>query len=224
MKLFQFSPETREILERMPDAVAAFQHDDRRMEALTVSRSFLEMFGYTTTEEALDALNTDPFRGIHPEDIARVRKEDTVFVLPASCRGSAEKNGLEQCVYLTPGETAVVKGVPVEAVAAYNVLKPFHPKKNGWLGYVVTLEGRCLYVAGDTDETPDNLSVKCDIAMVPAGGTYTFDAKHAAKFVNKLRPAVAIPTHYGDIVGSLSNFDDFAARVDGGIEVVRKIG
>ena len=76
MKLFQFSPETREILERMPDAVAAFQHDDRRMEALTVSRSFLEMFGYTTTEEALDALNTDPFRGIHPEDIARV--EDTV--------------------------------------------------------------------------------------------------------------------------------------------------
>ena len=76
MKLFQFSPETREILKRMPDAVAAFQHDDRRMEALTVSRSFLEMFGYTTTEEALDALNTDPFRGIHPEDIARV--EDTV--------------------------------------------------------------------------------------------------------------------------------------------------
>ena len=165
----------------------------------------------------------DHYDHLSPEDIARVRKEDTVFVLPASCRGSAEKNGLENCVYLTPGETAVVKGVPVEAVAAYNVLKPFHPKKNGWLGYVVTLEGRRLYVAGDTDETPDNLSVKCDIAMVPAGGTYTFDAKHAAKFVNKLRPAVAIPTHYGDIVGSLSDFDDFASRVDGGIEVIRKI-
>lgn len=168
-------------------------------------------------------LTHDHYDHLSPEDIARVKKEGTVFVLPASCKAAAEKNGLDRCVYLTPGETAEVCGVPVEAVAAYNNLKPFHPKKNGWLGYIVAAEGRRVYVAGDTDENKDNLSVRCDIAMIPVGGTYTFDAKHAAKFVNKLRPSVAIPTHYGDIVGSLSDADAFAAAVDEGIEVVKKI-
>ena len=165
----------------------------------------------------------DHYDHLSPEDIARVRKADTVFVLPASCQASAEKNGLDNCVYLIPGDRTEVKGVPVEAVAAYNSLKPFHPKKNGWLGYVVTVEEQRVYVAGDTDENKDNLAVKCDIALVPAGGTYTFDAKHAARFVNKLRPAVAIPTHYGDIVGDAADGDAFAGAVDAGIAVVKKI-
>ena len=168
-------------------------------------------------------LTHDHYDHLSPEDIARVKKDGTAFVLPASCRAAAEKNGLTNCVYLTPGEQMQVRGVPVEAVAAYNPLKPFHPKKNGWLGYVVTVEGKRIYVAGDTDENKDNLAVKCDIAMVPAGGTYTFDAKHAAKFVNKLRPAVAIPTHYGDIVGDAGDGDVFAANVDEGITVIKKI-
>ena len=165
----------------------------------------------------------DHYDHLSAEDIARVKKNGTAFVLPVTCRAAAEKNGLTNCVYLAPGETAEVCGVPVEAVAAYNAIKPFHPKKNGWLGYVVTVEGKRFYVAGDTDENKDNLAVKCDVAMVPVGGTYTFDAKHAAKFVNKLRPAVAIPTHYGDIVGSLADADAFAANIDEGIEVVKKI-
>ena len=179
------------------------------------------------TDEPHDAdivfITHDHYDHLSPEDIARARKADTVFVLPASCRASAEKNGLGECVYLESGDKTEVRGVPVEAVAAYNVLKPFHPKKNGWLGYVVTVEGQRLYVAGDTDENKDNLAVTCDIALVPAGGTYTFDAKHAAKFVNKLRPAVAIPTHYGDIVGDITDGDAFAGAVDAGIAVVKKI-
>ena len=165
----------------------------------------------------------DHYDHLSAEDIARVGKSDTTFVLPESCRASAEKHGLANTVFLSPGETAVVCGVPVEAVAAYNVLKPFHPKKNGWLGYVVTVEGQRVYVAGDTDENEDNRSVRCEIALVPAGGTYTFDAKRAAKFVNRLHPAVAIPTHYGDIVGNLADGDAFAAAVDVGIMVIKKI-
>ena len=179
------------------------------------------------TDEPHDAdivfITHDHYDHLSPEDIARVKKADTVFVLPASCRASAEKTGLTDCVYLSPGDKTEVRGVPVEAVAAYNVLKPFHPKKNEWLGYVVTLESQRLYVAGDTDENKDNLAVKCDIALVPVGGTYTFDAKHAAKFVNRLRPAVAIPTHYGDIVGSPEDAGVFAAAVDKGIAVMTRI-
>ena len=207
----------------LTDAVSINAHSSIRI----AGEKVLWFDPFHLTEEPRDAdlvlITHDHYDHLSPEDIARVRKADTVFVLPASCRESAEKNGLAPCVFLSPGETAEAAGVQVEAIAAYNVLKPFHPKKNGWLGYVVTLEGQRVYVAGDTDENKDNLSVKCDIALVPAGGTYTFDAKHAAKFVNKLRPAVAIPTHYGDIVGSLSDGDDFAAAVDNGIKVVRKI-
>ncbi len=179
------------------------------------------------TDEPHDAdivfITHDHYDHLSPEDIARVKKADTVFVLPASCRASAEKTGLTDCVYLSPGDKTEVRGVPVEAVAAYNVLKPFHPKKNEWLGYVVTLESQRLYVAGDTDENKDNLAVKCDIALVPVGGTYTFDAKHAARFVNRLRPAVAIPTHYGDIVGSPEDAGVFAAAVDKDVAVMTRI-
>ena len=174
-------------------------------------------------DAALVFLTHDHYDHLSPEDIAKVKKDGTVFVLPASCRAAAEKNGLTDCVYLTPGETAEVCGVPVEAVAAYNPLKPFHPRRNGWLGYIVTVEGKRVYVAGDTEENKDNLAVSCDIAMVPVGGTYTFDAKHAAKFVNELRPTVAIPTHYGDIAGDPTDGDAFAANVDEGIEVIKKI-
>ena len=165
----------------------------------------------------------DHYDHLSPEDIDLVKKEDTVFVLPAACRVSAEKAGLEPCVFLAPGDRTEIKGITVEAVAAYNTLKPFHPKKNGWLGYVATVEGERVYVAGDTDENRDNLTVVCDIALVPVGGTYTFDAKHAAKFVNKLHPKIAVPTHYGDIVGQASAADDFTDGVENGIRVVKKI-
>lgn len=191
------------------------------------SEQVLYVDPFHVTDEPHDAdivfITHDHYDHLSPEDIARVRKETTVFVLPASCRASAEKNGLTNCTYLTPGEQTKVCGVPVEAVAACNTLKPFHPEKNGWLGYVVAVDGQRVYVAGDTDENKDNLAVKCDIALVPVGGTYTFDAKHAAKFVNQLRPSVAIPTHYGDIVGDLSDGDVFADAVDEGIKVVKKI-
>ena len=207
----------------LTDAVSINAHSSIRIEAEKV----MYFDPFHLTEEPHDAdivfITHDHYDHFSPEDIEKVRNDDTVFVLPGSCRVSAAKNGLVNCVYLDPGDKTEVCDVPVEAVAAYNSLKPFHPKKNEWLGYVVTVDWKRIYVAGDTDENPDNLSVKCDIAMVPAGGTYTFDAQQAAAFVNKLRPAVAIPTHYGDIVGTLADGDAFAAAVDEGIEVVKKI-
>ena len=97
--------------------------------------------------------------------------------------------------------------------------------RSGWLGYVVTLDGEPTryYVSGDTDQNPDNEVVRCDVALVPIGGTYTCDPGQAAAFVNALRPAAVIPTHYGSIVGTYADFDTFAAAVDPAIEVIRKL-
>ena len=63
--------------------------------------------------------------------------------------------------------------------------KPFHPKENGWVGYIIELDGIRYYIAGDTDITEESKKVKCDVAFVPVGGTFTMDYKEAANLINE---------------------------------------
>ena len=136
-----------------------------------------------------------------------------------------EKNGFDLRDYLCMEEEDMISaaGIYIKAVPAYNKLKPFHPRRNGWIGYVLTVDGAKIYVAGDTDALKENTSIECDIAMIPIGGTYTMNAREAASFINSLKPAIVIPTHYGTIVGKPADVDEFASRVDPAIEVVRKL-
>ena len=147
-----------------------------------------------------------------PDDIEKVRKDGTVFVIPASMQADVEGLGVpsDHIVTLAPGDTAEVCGFNVEAVAAYNVNKKYHPKANGWLGYVVTVDGVRVYVAGDTDATEEAKAVRCDIAMLPIGGTYTMTAEEARNLALLLAPAAAVPTHYGTVVGDPADYDVFA--------------
>ena len=158
-----------------------------------------------------------------PGDIQRVRKPDTIFAAPKSMKSKLAGIGADGAVLLSPGEETVISGVPVEAVAAYNSLKPFHPKSNGWLGYIVTVSGKRIYAAGDTDAVKEAKAVKCDIALVPVGGTYTMNYKEAAALVNAIRPGTAVPVHYGSIVGSKSDGENFAKLVDKTITVEIKL-
>jgi len=80
-----------------------------------------------------------------------------------------------------------------------------------------------IYVAGDTDLTEDNVKVKCDVALLPVGGKYTMDAKKAAELANAIRPQVAIPTHYGSVVGSRDDALAFAAKVEAPVKVEIKM-
>ena len=120
----------------------------------------------------------DHYDHFSPEDIRRVMKPDAVLVLPETCVAAALQAGFApaQLLPVRSGEAYTVKGLPFTAVPAYNLGKPFHPRGNRWVGYVVTLEGRRVYVAGDTDDTPDARSVSCDVAFLPVGGTYTMTA------------------------------------------------
>lgn len=158
-----------------------------------------------------------------PEDIEKVQKSDTVFVAPKSMEAALKKHGYSNLTLLAPGEKTAVRDIPVEAIPAYNLMKPFHTKKNGWLGYVITVEGQRIYVAGDTDATPEAQSVSCDIALIPIGGTFTMNPGKAAAFINELRPKTVIPTHYGSIVGSAEDGEAFQKLVQPEIEVVIKL-
>ena len=65
------------------------------------------------------------------------------------------------------------------------------------------------YIAGDTDITEENRKVKCDVAFVPVGGTYTIDFKEAAQLINEIQPKIAVPIHYGSVVGTKQDATDF---------------
>lgn len=160
-----------------------------------------------------------------PEDIKKVSKSDTTLIIPEKMAGKGRKAAgvAGKVCTVNPGSSYNIDGLAFDTVPAYNNLKPFHPKSAGWVGYIVKVDGKRIYVAGDTDMTKDNRNVRCDIALVPIGGTYTMDAGKAAELVNSIRPEVAIPTHYGSIVGSFEDEKIFAENVKEPIEVVVKM-
>ena len=121
------------------------------------------------------------------------------------------KKGIDKnsILVVKPNEKYVVQGIEFETIPSYNVNKKFHPKENSWVGYIITLDGIRYYVAGDTDITEENRKVKCDVAFVPVGGTYTMNSEEAAQLINEIKPQVAVPIHYGIVVGTEQDAKDF---------------
>lgn len=152
-----------------------------------------------------------------PNSMKKISNSNTKIVAPESMRSKILGAGLDEknCVFLSPNETVQVEGLDVSAVWAYNVGKAFHEKSRNWLGYKVDMDGICYYVAGDTDVNDDVKKVKCDIAFLPIGGTYTMDWKEAAAFVTEYKPCrVVVPTHYGSIVGNITDGTSFKNEVE----------
>ncbi len=156
------------------------------------------------------------FDHFSPKDIEKAANKNTVLIVPESMYNDvagadlsiSRVCGFAPCTEDTVGE------IRIEAVPAYNTNKPMHQKAYGWLGYIITVEDKRIYVCGDIDATEEGKAVQCDIAFVPVGGTYTMNAKEAAEFVNEMKPKTAIPYHYGLIVGGKSCGEKFRALVD----------
>lgn len=212
--------------------VRVFTQSAIQIEGVAGTVAYFDPFALTDAEAAHDAdyvlITHAHYDHLSPEDYARVAGEKTVVVAPASM--AKEVAGLSAAAthLMAAGEKLKLPGLTVEAVSAYNVEPErlaMHPRENGWLGYVVTIDGEPTryYISGDTDQNPDNETVSCDVALVPIGGTYTCDPHQAAAFVNALRPHAVVPTHYGSIVGTYADFDAFAAGVDPAIAVIRKL-
>ena len=145
------------------------------------------------------------------EDIDKVKKEDTIFVVPEELLTKLLRKGYNKNNIITvePNKQYMLQGIKFETVLAYNTNKAFHPKENEWVGYIIEIKGIRYYIAGDTNITEENKKVKCDVAFVPVGGTYTMDFKEAAYLINEIKPKIAVPTHYGDIVGKNQDATDF---------------
>ena len=161
------------------------------------------------------------FDHFSPEDILRIKKEETKIIAPEDLREELEKIGFEEskALLVKPNNKYNIKDIEFSTIPAYNINKDFHKKEFNWVGYIVNIDGERVYVAGDTDNTEEARNVECDIACVPIGGTYTMTYEEAADLINTIRPKLAIPTHYKTIVGTEQDAQEFKEKIAENIEV-----
>jgi len=175
---------------------------------------YIDPWGLTTDDPA-DVIFITHAHSDHyePEDIERIRTDRTKFVAPHDI--ARELSG--DVTPVRPGDTVHVGGIRAEAVPAYNVHPERldkHPKSNDWVGFILTLGEHTYYHAGDTDHAPELSDVRADVAFLPIGGTYTMEPDEAAGLAKAIHPQIAVPMHYGFVVGSPADAERFAKEAD----------
>jgi len=154
------------------------------------------------------------------EDIPRFVGPSTVIVAPKICEDQLSSLDLEK-KFVGPGTKLEMKGVTIEAIPAYNLNKfrekgkVFHPKEDGRVGYIVTLDGTRFYHAGDSDATPEMKGIDVDVAFLPVSGTYVMTPDEAADAAKSMKTKVAIPMHIESIVGTFADAERFKQLVGG---------
>ena len=153
----------------------------------------------------------DHFDHYSEEDIDKVINENTTIIIPEELLTKLLRKGINKNAIITvePNEKYMVQGIKFETIPSYNINKKFHQKENNWVGYIITIDEVRYYIAGDTDITEENRKVKCDVAFVPVGGTYTMSFEEAAQLINEIQPKIAVPIHYGSVVGTKQDATDF---------------
>ena len=179
---------------------------------------YLDPYQISTTPQDGDLVLVTHAHSDHcdPTSARRVIKADGKIVTEPE--SAAKLKGIGSGItQMKPGDEMNMDGIKINAVPAYN---GNHPKSKNYLGFVVTLgDGRRIYHAGDTDQIPEMADIRTDIALLPIGGTYTMNADQAAEAIKVIRPKVAVPMHYGAVVGSARDADKFKQDLSGLIEV-----
>ena len=150
------------------------------------------------------------------EDIKKVRKKETKIIITSDLKEKVKELGFENSniIIVTPNEKYIIDTLKIETIPAYNNEKQFHPKSNNWVGYIIEINGEKYYIAGDTDITEENKKIKCDVALLPIGGTFTMNYEEAAELANIIKPKIVIPIHYGSIVGNKSDAEKFKKLIN----------
>jgi L-ascorbate metabolism protein UlaG (beta-lactamase superfamily) len=165
-----------------------------------------------------------------PDDLKKIIGPNTVIVAHQQSRGELSKLKAKEVKIIRPGDKIKVGKLEVEAVPAYNLNKfrepgkVFHPKEDGKLGFVLTVNGVRIYHAGDTDHIPEMKATRPEIAFLPVSGTYVMTAQEAAEAVASISPKVVIPMHFGAIVGERKDAETFKRLVACQVEILEKEG
>ena len=158
------------------------------------------------------------------ESIKKVKNDNTVIVAPKSMEDVIREIEFKEYIFLNPFDKIDIEDITIETIPAYNIGKPFHPRENNWLGYIVKVDDITYYVAGDTDAVKEIEDVKCDIAFIPIGGHFTMDVNEATELIKKMDTKVVIPIHYGSIIGNTTDGKTLKENLSGiNIEIIEKL-
>lgn len=181
---------------------------------------YVDPFQLKSTDSADMVLIThDHYDHLSSEDLEKIVTEETEIIVPKQYVHLLEGkiHGIEM------GQELVVQDVKVKAVPAYNPGKQFHPKEKLNVGYIFQMDAVTYYHAGDSDFIPEMQSVQADVAFLPVGGTYTMNADEAAKATHAIQPKVAIPIHWGSIVGSKTDADRFKSLCNCPVQILEEV-
>jgi L-ascorbate metabolism protein UlaG (beta-lactamase superfamily) len=173
----------------------------------------------------------DHFDHFSRDDVLRLAGRRTTAIGPATV--TEQLKG--RTVSIRPGETIEVDELEVEALPAYNTNKldssgkPFHSRDAGWLGFVIRDGARRIYHSGDTDVIPEmDQAAGVDVALLPVSGTYVMSPLEAAEAARRIAPKVAVPMHWGTVIGSKSDAEEFAAearaKADTEVVILERVG
>ncbi|MBI5061164.1 MAG: MBL fold metallo-hydrolase [Candidatus Aenigmarchaeota archaeon] len=153
-----------------------------------------------------------------PDKVKQLQKPGTVIVANPGC--APKFSGDVRT--LSPGGRLMIGGVELIGTHSYNTNKPYHLR--GYVtGFIVRIDGKKIYHPGDTDYVPEMKQLAkewIDVAFLPVGGTYTMTAEEAVEAARVIKPKIAVPIHYGSIVGSARDAERFKKLLVGsGIDV-----
>lgn len=202
-------------IQEMKQNIVWLGHDGFRIDASTCI--YIDPYQIDGGKPAdLLLITHEHFDHCSPEDVAKIQQPGTVIITE---KDSAKKLSGDVRV-ITPGERLLLDGLTVEAVPAYNTNKDYHPKANRWLGFIIDIDGVRIYHAGDSDYIPEMKDLEVDIALLPVSGTYVMNADEAVEAALAIKPKLAIPMHYGAIVGDQSDATHFRDKLAGKVDVL----
>jgi L-ascorbate metabolism protein UlaG (beta-lactamase superfamily) len=185
---------------------------------------YIDPFNISNSDEKADIIliTHEHYDHCSIKDIMKLSMPKTTILITPDCQSKLSdfpgKVGLVE-----PNRQYVVQGIKIETVPAYNIGKRYHMKDNSWVGYIVTVNGKRIYHAGDTDIIPEMNSIKnIDVAMLPVCGSMIMTASEAAKAAEIIKPKVAVPMHYGAILGSRADAEKFKSLWKGTVEIMEK--
>jgi L-ascorbate metabolism protein UlaG (beta-lactamase superfamily) len=165
-------------------------------------------------------ISHEHFDHCSPKDLKNISSDKTTIVAAKECLNKLGDLKCKEKLGITPGEERTINGIKIKAINAYNINKinpdtkrPFHPKEDNKVGFLIDIKGTTIYHTVDSDLIPEMSDLRPDVLLIPVSGTYVMTAREAAQAVEKIKPKIAIPMHFGTIVGSENDAKEFSQLV-----------